>query len=77
MTALQEHALNRRWCSRHASTGRRYRRGMRRCLKCGYRLPTISAAAMDLLLKRYYAPIMKRSLTQQTPLLDLPLVGVF
>jgi hypothetical protein len=68
MTALQEYALNRRWCSRHASTGRRYRRGTRRCLKCGYRLPTMGTAVMAWLLRRDYGPTLKRMLAQQTPL---------
>lgn len=71
MTALQEHALNIRWCSRHVGTGRPYRRGQRRCHKCGYRLPTMGTAIMAWLLKRNYGPTLKRMLAQQTPLLDL------
>ena len=71
MTALQEHALNRRWCKRHVSTGRRYRGGTRRCHKCGYRLPTMGVAVMAWLLKRDYGPTLKRMLAQQTPLWDL------
>jgi hypothetical protein len=71
MTAIREHALNVRWCKRHVGTGRRYRGGKRRCKKCGYFLPTCGAGVFDLLLRRLYAPRLKRMLMEATPLLDL------
>jgi hypothetical protein len=71
MTAIQEHALNVRWCKRHVGTGRRYRRGKGRCHKCGYRLPRCGAAVWNQLLRQVYAPALIKMLADETPILAM------
>jgi len=72
LTAVREHALDVRWCSRHQphTPYRRYRGGRRRCHQCGYLLPWAGSKVFDQLLRENYGPRLIRLLQQATPLLD-------